>query len=280
MGRVSKADSSSGTNSEIDIHLRSMDKHSKEANTERRREDVYCGDTSDLDGKQNHCKPQPGNQVPSPGLLRPKRCAICKGPNEFFRYCGTCWRARYEWVPKYVRTKYRPREKPDTMQLGDTPSIDTWSQHSSTDIRTFLHRHSHMTQLSKSSPGRDSADSGVASSILQESDELTTASISCSGSQEPALGTASPPCKPTCAVPPASFSPVSLPITQNDSEHVSPDDFKLLCIVCCRNPKNAVLVHGKTGHVVCCYPCGRTLWKKIPDCPVCKRRIDKVVKIY
>lgn len=52
-----------------------------------------------------------------------------------------------------------------------------------------------------------------------------------------------------------------------------------LCMLCCLRPKNASLIHGRIGHQVCCYPCGKKLWKKQSRCPVCRRKVEKIVKI-
>ena len=51
------------------------------------------------------------------------------------------------------------------------------------------------------------------------------------------------------------------------------------CEICCKQPKNASLIHGKLGHQVCCYTCGKKLWKKQSRCPVSRRVVEKIVKI-
>ena len=52
-----------------------------------------------------------------------------------------------------------------------------------------------------------------------------------------------------------------------------------LCILCCARTKNAGLVHGRISHQVCCYHCAKKLWRKRSDCPICRRKIEKIVKI-
>jgi len=52
-----------------------------------------------------------------------------------------------------------------------------------------------------------------------------------------------------------------------------------LCMFCCSRQKNASLIHGKLGHLVSCYPCAKKLWKEQARCPVCRRKIEKIVKI-
>ena len=52
-----------------------------------------------------------------------------------------------------------------------------------------------------------------------------------------------------------------------------------LCALCCREPKNACLIHGKVSHQVCCYRCAKKLFKKKDSrCPVCRRQIEKITR--
>ena len=53
-----------------------------------------------------------------------------------------------------------------------------------------------------------------------------------------------------------------------------------LCTVCMVKPKEASIIHGKTGHQVCCYVCAKRLRRKGRPCPVCRRPIQKVIKNY
>ena len=52
-----------------------------------------------------------------------------------------------------------------------------------------------------------------------------------------------------------------------------------LCLFCCEKPKDASFVHGRVGHQVCCYPCAKKTWIKGHRCPVCKRTIEKIIKV-
>ena len=55
----------------------------------------------------------------------------------------------------------------------------------------------------------------------------------------------------------------------------SPD----LCTFCHRRSKNAIFIHGNLGHQVCCYPCAKKCWKQKATCPICMRKVEKIVKI-
>ena len=53
-----------------------------------------------------------------------------------------------------------------------------------------------------------------------------------------------------------------------------------LCSICLNAPKNAVLVHGHTGHQISCYRCAKRLYRRGKPCPVCRRRIQKVIRNF
>lgn len=48
------------------------------------------------------------------------------------------------------------------------------------------------------------------------------------------------------------------------------------CIICNTNPKDSVFIHGKTGHICCCYSCA----DKLNRCPYCNRHVTKITKIF
>lgn len=52
----------------------------------------------------------------------------------------------------------------------------------------------------------------------------------------------------------------------------------MLCTLCCAQPKNACLIHGRISHQVCCYGCAKKLFKNKRGCPVCRRKIEKITK--
>ena len=52
-----------------------------------------------------------------------------------------------------------------------------------------------------------------------------------------------------------------------------------LCTFCHRRSKNAIFIHGNLGHQVCCYPCAKKCWRQKATCPICMRKVEKIVKI-
>ncbi|XP_063970771.1 uncharacterized protein LOC129282859 isoform X2 [Lytechinus pictus] len=53
-----------------------------------------------------------------------------------------------------------------------------------------------------------------------------------------------------------------------------------LCRFCCVRPKTACIIHGRTGHQVCCYKCAKKLRRRGKPCPVCRRPIQHIVKNF
>ena len=53
-----------------------------------------------------------------------------------------------------------------------------------------------------------------------------------------------------------------------------------MCMICLSRPKTASIIHGSSGHQVCCYQCAKRLKRKGRCCPVCRRSIQKVVRNF
>ncbi len=51
------------------------------------------------------------------------------------------------------------------------------------------------------------------------------------------------------------------------------------CTLCFSREKKAGIVHGGILHQISCYPCAKRLYKRKQPCPVCRRRIEKIVRI-
>ena len=52
-----------------------------------------------------------------------------------------------------------------------------------------------------------------------------------------------------------------------------------ICPVCMVRDKNAAFVHGKSGHMYSCYTCADKILKKSGKCPICRKKILRVIKI-
>jgi hypothetical protein len=53
-----------------------------------------------------------------------------------------------------------------------------------------------------------------------------------------------------------------------------------MCVVCIEREATAALVHGSTAHRCCCNLCADRLRAATNRCPVCRRQIDSVVRLY
>ena len=81
----------------------------------------------------------------------------------------------------------------------------------------------------------------------------------------------------------ASSSLESLNIKDEDKINAAKITTPLItdpCMICLSKPKTASLVHGSSGHQVCCFPCAKRLKRRGKVCPVCRRPIQKVIKNY
>jgi len=52
------------------------------------------------------------------------------------------------------------------------------------------------------------------------------------------------------------------------------------CVICLSEERTATLVHGGTGHIVCCLQCARVLKAENDPCPVCRLPIDLVIQHF
>jgi hypothetical protein len=58
------------------------------------------------------------------------------------------------------------------------------------------------------------------------------------------------------------------------------NDQESRCVVCLTSERNATIVHGSTGHVVCCLVCARILKARGDSCPICRLNIDLVIQHF
>jgi len=53
-----------------------------------------------------------------------------------------------------------------------------------------------------------------------------------------------------------------------------------LCELCGIQPIDGAFMHGNTGHQLYCYSCSKRVWRERKQCPVCRRTIAKVAKMF
>jgi len=74
-----------------------------------------------------------------------------------------------------------------------------------------------------------------------------------------------------------SNNPTTTPVENIDTMEEGEDT---TCVVCMENPRNSVIIHGESGHQICCLNCARELNVKKKGCPICRAPIDNVVKLF
>lgn len=63
-------------------------------------------------------------------------------------------------------------------------------------------------------------------------------------------------------------------------EEVRPEALLEPCKLCRVRPRNGNIIHGRTSHLLTCFPCARRLHKFHAPCPGCGKIIQKVIKIF
>lgn len=61
---------------------------------------------------------------------------------------------------------------------------------------------------------------------------------------------------------------------------VRPEALLEPCKLCRVRPRNGNIIHGRTAHLLTCFPCARRLHKFQAPCPGCGKIIQKVIKIF
>ena len=77
---------------------------------------------------------------------------------------------------------------------------------------------------------------------------------------------------------------IPVPVVNEPSDSTASDSKdgygRMKCILCRKEPPNCCIVHGQTGHQVCCVVCAQKLKDSNRPCPVCRQKIGKVIKNF
>nr|AAB62927.1 MDM2-like p53-binding protein [Mus musculus] len=71
--------------------------------------------------------------------------------------------------------------------------------------------------------------------------------------------------------------------SEQKAETESMEDFQNVlkpCSLCEKRPRDGNIIHGKTSHLTTCFHCARRLKKSGASCPVCKKEIQLVIKVF
>ena len=71
-----------------------------------------------------------------------------------------------------------------------------------------------------------------------------------------------------------------LDFVKEQEKDMNSDPESKMCLTCTVNPKDGAFSHGKIIHVCCCYQCATRIWREKKICPICKRKITNVQKVF
>jgi len=224
------------------------------------------------------------------------KCVSCNVPiKDFMRYCSNCWTIRKGWAPERPKHKKKSRAEIPKKIIPTLTVIDTDTETDSI-INDIEGKYEDRPRFdSKSSIS--SQDSGIGSQELEifSSQEITqnfdsntirpdwnldakfSRSISLDQASIQSSSGVSSMDTESCSVSSGDLGSMA-DLKVKDENTSASQPFSNLCELCCLRPKNASLIHGRLGHQVCCYPCAKKLWKKQARCPVCRRKVEKIVK--
>ena len=279
---------STDSESDVDGNFRYLNRKEVSRKTaECKEESVYWADCErekkDLDSCDSELEP-----------AELRKCVQCKSPSKpYIRYCGKCWRERKGWVSSYERKTKRKRKSKEEKIVY---RVDTDTETDSADKDLTEKKSSSQESLdsidSNDRTRMNSQDSGISS---MDSQELELSVKSEETSEKPSLNRSmSLDLKNVSKVESSLGSPAS----SMDSGFSSSKDESSLCMFCVTRKKNASLVHGRIGHQVatslgvvlkryfylfyfqvCCYPCAKKLWRRKAECPVCRRTVERIIKL-
>jgi len=229
------------------------------------------------------------------------KCISCKTPNKpYIRYCAKCWNIRKGWVPERPKHKRKTRpalasplktvingmdsdtETDGAPAAGDRPRFDSKASISSQDSGIGSQEFEILTQEDETSTKEIQSSSLFVNPLELINGSKFSRSISLDLTSEKSSSGASSMDLGDCG---STSDPKDFPFSPSASDsgcHSSLESSQgtsQLCLMCCQRPKNASLIHGRLGHQVCCYPCAKKLWKKQSRCPVCRRKVERIIKI-
>jgi len=206
------------------------------------------------------------------------RCAQCDTPNTpLIRYCGKCWNIRKGWMPDRPKPRRKVRPTLEARAKKTLPALDRSLSdpgQGQDEADSVLPSQMSVSDDEKSKdcvPDSQSTDSGISSAGSQESlAELEVGSSQDAFSESGTSG--SNKCDDALSVSSQDLgSEASLGGRKGKS-------VQSLCMFCNVRPKDASFIHGRLGHQVCCQQCAKKVFNKTGRCPICRRKIEKIIK--
>jgi len=201
------------------------------------------------------------------------KCLNCKQPNTpYIRYCSACYKERKGWLPDRPKPKKKRVEKSKNEgQNSKTSSCNSINTSSSKGQKSTKGQ---PVKSSQKMPKYERSLSELTSTSSSQTETEMISSSQDSGFSEgkqPEINSSDEDDQKTekNLLNQSRKNPASIDFMANPN---------MLCTLCCAQPKNACLVHGRISHQVCCYGCAKKLFKNHRGCPVCRRKIEKITK--
>ena len=75
-------------------------------------------------------------------------------------------------------------------------------------------------------------------------------------------------------------APISCSPALHEPAPIEDEDDEKLCVICFSSQRTASIVHGETGHQICCMECAKDLKAKNHPCPFCRQPIEFVIRNF
>ncbi|XP_054640830.1 protein Mdm4 isoform X1 [Dunckerocampus dactyliophorus] len=183
------------------------------------------------------------------------QCSECRKYNSpLQRYCVRCWALRRNWYKDVPRLAH-------SLSVPDIPACSALTRHDEED---------------DSDTGIDIPDC-----IRTVSDPVILPSHSTPDRPLPTMIT----CKGKGPRRPVGYKDELLSGGEGQESlgmevEVRPEALLEPCKLCRVRPRNGNIIHGRTAHLLTCFPCARRLHKFQAPCPGCGKIIQKVIKIF
>uniref|UniRef100_A0A096M5V0 Protein Mdm4 n=1 Tax=Poecilia formosa TaxID=48698 RepID=A0A096M5V0_POEFO len=184
------------------------------------------------------------------------QCTECRKYNiPVQRYCVRCWALRKNWYKDVPRLAH-------SLSVPDIPACSSLSAHDEEDDSD--------TGIDVPDCSRTVSDPVILPSHSTADRPIPTAGMSRGKGPRPSgfhkHGQLS-----------EGESQESLGMEVQD---IRPEALLEPCKLCRVRPRNGNIIHGRTAHLLTCFPCARRLHKFQAPCPGCGKIIQKVIKIF
>ncbi|KAL1422605.1 hypothetical protein MTO96_021948 [Rhipicephalus appendiculatus] len=226
------------------------------------------------------------------------QCRLCgmecepHGMSAVQRYCTTCWKERFGWLPDREE-RHPPQKKRRRVQRRNSHGTRNRRASNATHINGV-----NSSEIQLNSAGEESRPGSSGDSAKSLSEACSSGSNT-DGSQESLSGgsglerlSPTDDCEDGSSFGTATTCESqekpddwSQPGCSSDKRVSDAMAFRIaavadLCTICMARPKCGILVHGRTSHRLTCYKCALQLQKRNQPCPVCRRRIQRVVRNF